>query len=366
MLVMMMGFVALSFDVGNLYHVRTEIQSGVDAAALAGASALDGTAAGGTAAIARAVAYGQKQHVYKNDNMPLADSNVVLGTWNFDNNTFTAGTADWTQVNAVQVNYTEPSVSLPFAAVVGKTSLPVTTLGAAVGGGPADDACGFPMVVPDCAVEAAAANDTCSVCMQMASAQNDNFGWTSFGNSNGVPAIAAAVQSACFTNGVPNVDANGQCSGACTNKLNLNQGVQINGGNIFNNNPNDPCSLMVQLINRNGASNPQPFTVEVPVVHLDAKGGACTRANINGQSNPIVGFTLIDVYAVYCGNGKNAPWADSQPGYGRPCNAPANRTVFASLHRELNNGSWTCATTPTNDHAGGKNWGVSAEPRLVQ
>ena len=43
MITMLVAFVALSFDVGNLYRVRTETQSGLDAAALAGASRL-GTA----------------------------------------------------------------------------------------------------------------------------------------------------------------------------------------------------------------------------------------------------------------------------------------------------------------------------------
>jgi hypothetical protein len=303
--------------------------------------------------------------------MALSNSDITYGIWHLDTdpispNTF-APNNDPKVVNAVMVSYTVPAVSMPFASILGHSSSRVMTSAIAVGGGPSDDACGFPMVVPDCAVQDAVNNDTCSLCMQMASAQSDNFGWTSFdGTSSGVKQIGLAVQAACFTNGVPNVDANGQCSGACTNKVKVNEPVKINGGNIFNNNPTDPCALMVQLINRNGSSNPQPFTVEVPVVHLDAKAGACTRANINGPDHPTVGFTLIDIYAVYCGNGKNAPWADSQPLYGKPCNAPANKIVFASLHRELNNGSWTCAVKPTTDHAGGPALGVPAEPRLVQ
>src|SRR3954471_5495148 len=70
MLTVMMGFVALSFDIGNVYRVRTESQSAVDSAALAGASALDGTGAGIDAAKKRAIDFGNLHHSY--------DGNVAL------------------------------------------------------------------------------------------------------------------------------------------------------------------------------------------------------------------------------------------------------------------------------------------------
>src|SRR5262245_12795135 len=64
MLTVMMGFVALSFDIGNVYRVRTESQSATDSAALAGAAWLDGTSDGITAAKDKAVAFANIHYAY--------------------------------------------------------------------------------------------------------------------------------------------------------------------------------------------------------------------------------------------------------------------------------------------------------------
>ncbi|MBZ0096451.1 MAG: Tad domain-containing protein [Sulfuricella sp.] len=51
-MVMLVGFLALVIDLGHLYIAKTELQNGADAAALAGAKELKGTALGVTSAIA--------------------------------------------------------------------------------------------------------------------------------------------------------------------------------------------------------------------------------------------------------------------------------------------------------------------------
>lgn len=53
-MVMLVGFLALVIDLGHLYIAKTELQNGADAAALAGAKQLNGTAAGVTSAITMA------------------------------------------------------------------------------------------------------------------------------------------------------------------------------------------------------------------------------------------------------------------------------------------------------------------------
>jgi uncharacterized membrane protein len=50
MILMLFGFMGMALDLAHAYNRRTELQTIVDAAALAGAKALDGTAAGVTAA----------------------------------------------------------------------------------------------------------------------------------------------------------------------------------------------------------------------------------------------------------------------------------------------------------------------------
>src|SRR5436190_18278597 len=83
MLVVIMAFVSLSFDVGNYYRVRTEDQSAVDSAALAGASALDGTNAGINAAKARAIDFGDRHYAY-NGNVAMVNGDIVPGNWDLD------------------------------------------------------------------------------------------------------------------------------------------------------------------------------------------------------------------------------------------------------------------------------------------
>jgi hypothetical protein len=369
LLTVIMAFVALSFDVGNLYHVRTEVQSGVDAAALAGAAALDGTPGGMVRASDLAIHFGALQHVYKGS-MAAGAINVSFGSWDFTMHKLMPPPADRSLVNAVKVEYTEPSVSLPFAAALGKASLPVYTSAVAVGGGPIDNGCSFPMVLPDCAVQAAAANDTCSACLRMGPANADNIAWTSFDNSNGLQAIADVVSSACFENGVPAINADGQCEreccadDACGTRSTVNEGVKLNNGNFFNN--NGPCGLIVQLINRDGAQNPKKFTVKVPVLKTNG-GGSCGAAKLSGNGNEVSGFTLVDIYGVSCGQGANALHADAPmpnpPDCGQPP-PPANRYLIASLHRNAaNNG---CDDQPSHEHAGGGFFGVRGEPRLVE
>src|SRR5512139_2775814 len=55
-LVLLIAMIGLVVDLGYLYTRKTELQNAADAAALAGARELNGTAAGVTAAVAQAIA----------------------------------------------------------------------------------------------------------------------------------------------------------------------------------------------------------------------------------------------------------------------------------------------------------------------
>jgi hypothetical protein len=238
----------------------------------------------------------------------------------------------------------------------------------AIGGGPADNACTFPMVLPDCAVANAALDDTCSMCLKMGPANQDNVGWTSFGNGNDPNDIATAIAVACFANGLPSVNANGECTGPCSNNSQVQKQLQLNGGNFFNSNNSkknpSPCEVIVQILNRDGAA--KPFTVKVPVVDTGVTASNCGAATLNGNGNTISGFTLVDIYEASCGQGPNAVSAKATipnpPDCGSP--VPGNNYLRVSLHKDpVTN---TCDSHPTHDHAGGGFFGVSGEPRLVQ
>src|SRR5262249_39087145 len=84
MLAMIMGFVALSFDIGNVYGVRTEDQPAVDSAALAGAARLNGLSSGVTGAKDQAVKFANLHYAY-DGKVALTNSDVVPGIWDFTN-----------------------------------------------------------------------------------------------------------------------------------------------------------------------------------------------------------------------------------------------------------------------------------------
>jgi Flp pilus assembly protein TadG len=142
----------LSFDVGNMINLRDELGGAVDAAALAGAEALQDPSASdahvrsSVANVARenevpTLAKNQKAGAVVLNRNPSNDptGDIVLGRWNFATRSFTVATTpvDISQVNAVQVNArlsrVAGSLPLAFGGVLGvpsfdtvKTAMSVT------------------------------------------------------------------------------------------------------------------------------------------------------------------------------------------------------------------------------------------------
>src|SRR6185436_9662142 len=69
----------LCLDISHFYSVQTEIQNAADASALAGASALDSTAAGVTLARQLAIA-GMNQYEFNHSAINFSDSNLYFAT----------------------------------------------------------------------------------------------------------------------------------------------------------------------------------------------------------------------------------------------------------------------------------------------
>jgi hypothetical protein len=359
MLAMMMGFVALSFDMGNVYRVRVEDQRAVDSAALAGAARLDGTDLGLSEAKDWAVNWANRHFAY-NGSVALTTGDVVPGIWHLEATppSFEEG-GNVTQINAVKVTYRVPTVSLPFAAVLGKPSTPVQASAIAVGGGPSDATCGFPLAIPDCALGNAGTNGLCNYCMQMQDNNNDTVAWTGFDAPSSGPNIRDAVLAACFDSG-GNValDGDGVCKGQCVQTKHAPDYVDINNGNLINTGRQSFCELIKSIINRNGPTNPQPFTVTVPVVDAGGTSPNCPRGSQLSGSKRITGYAQLDIFAAKCGNADNTPASAPINLPGLSCTAPpSGKYLVGALH---------CDKSPTHDHAGGAPNGVSAEPRLVQ
>jgi Flp pilus assembly protein TadG len=374
-LTMMMMFAALSFDVGNIHRVRAELQSAMDSAALAGASRLDGSATGITAAKARAVQQANDHKAYTGQ-LSISTSDVTVGTWDFTTSTFSAWNGNTNNATlaaqfAVKVAYKVPSVAHPFAAVMGNSSAPVGAFAVAVGGGPQATGCGFPLVVPDCSLKNPDQSGNCQYCMIYADNNSDDAAWTSFTNQNGVSHIFDAIVEACTssptscrtTGGsacVPNVDSTThKCISqvACTNASDSTTDITLNNGNnVANNGTNTLCGLIKLILLRNGATNPQMFTVQVPVIETGiADGGTCTKSQLSGTPN-VVGYTDLDIFGLRC-NGDAAQTADPA-GPVTTCTSPSSTYILATQH---------CDSTPdVHQLSGGGSFGIKARRRLVQ
>ncbi len=112
LLVPLIGFVAISVDVGALYWERAQLQNGADAAALAIAQdCADDTGCGNSAALAAS---------YTNSNANDGAANVLAPVFP---NAHTVVVSDSTR----EAGSNDPAMSHPFAALIGATS---TTVGA--------------------------------------------------------------------------------------------------------------------------------------------------------------------------------------------------------------------------------------------
>ena len=99
------GFTALSVDIGVTRLARTQLQTAVDAAAISGAQELDGTAGGIALAEARAIEFAAYNTVLGHT-VQLTAADVEVGTFDSYAQTFTPWAAgeDTSTVNAVRVN----------------------------------------------------------------------------------------------------------------------------------------------------------------------------------------------------------------------------------------------------------------------
>lgn len=107
-LIVLLGFVALTVDLGYTRLIGAQLQAGADAAALAGASKLDLTADGlldaRQTAVAVAALNSENGAPISLDENPgnAADGDIVLGVWSDEDHAFTPETDPY-RINSVQV-----------------------------------------------------------------------------------------------------------------------------------------------------------------------------------------------------------------------------------------------------------------------
>jgi hypothetical protein len=155
------AFLAVTIAGGRQYSIRGSLQNGVDSAALAGAAVLDMTPGGLALAPDAAVAFAGRHVTDAGLNVAIdGGADVVLGQWDRRTNVFTPiagrGVDEARDINAVEVRAGREAArgnAMPVAfggAFVTQRTLDVRARAVAVGGGPCNEDCAFPMVFADC------------------------------------------------------------------------------------------------------------------------------------------------------------------------------------------------------------------------
>lgn len=125
MLITLLGFAALTIDLGNIHIARSEMQAAADASALAGASGLMQM---GSTARQRALEFGALNVVAQNE-LDNSELDVLIGNWSGINFTFTETPdegVDDVLPNAVQVNGTRQDMRLFFAPLMGRDTADIS------------------------------------------------------------------------------------------------------------------------------------------------------------------------------------------------------------------------------------------------
>ncbi len=274
------GFTAVVVNVGHMMAVRGQLQNATDAAALAGARSLDGSAAGIAAARAAAEDYAARHETDRAEPVVVGDGDVVLGHWNADlpaADAFTpivdTSSSALGMTNAVLVRAGREAargnpLQVFLDGLLGRKTVDVRASAIAVRGGPCDEGCAIPIVFAECQVLRADGSLRCDEPLVFNSDGTDNIGFT---NLSPDPTVSTSVVRQILQ---------GDCRAVSKGDV---VGVS-NGANL-----NPVISLFAALVGTR---------VSAPIVDL----GACpVRFNEHPNGAPIVGFASFTILNVVGG-----------------------------------------------------------------
>lgn len=169
---------ALSIDSAYVFHVRQQAINAADAAAVAGATGLDGTEEGMTEALQRAQAIALA-NVAAGDSVVVEDADVTFGYWDDEVREFVASDVP-EEVNAISVLARVPTGGLVGEVAFGRSIQQVSGQAVALSQeGPAGAVdCFLPIAIPSCLIEQASSPDAAEqIDMVLNPPGADNVGW---------------------------------------------------------------------------------------------------------------------------------------------------------------------------------------------
>ncbi len=304
------GFTALVVDLGTVHLAKTQLQTGVDAAALAGAQSLDNTVTGVVEAPSMAIEIGARNAVL---GTPIAveRTRVILGEWDPATRVFTP-TTDAARTNAVEVSVTLARVDTPFAGLAfGIPFLQVEARSLAIRPrGPAARLdCYLPVALAECTWEQMTLpGGTPLASYFFADDSNDNIGWAHPTNANAATLmreIAGLLDGTC---------ADGMDPVAIGEPVELNNGVLTSTVNTLGTTlqqssdpwqialwgpkpPRDPHSVLPE------ATYAATGVIQGPIAVFD-HAESCDNVRFN-QDPPIVAFAWGVIFDTFNGPGSH-------------------------------------------------------------
>jgi len=319
--IVMGAFLALSLNVGHGMAVKAQLQASYDAAALAGVRNLNGTTAKMTGAHQTAQTYGIRHSLDRNvigldANLGnSATGDIVAGYWDGHKFSSDGETIDIGGTKIVLNRLTTPEYYIAlkvqgitdgagahnapqdvfFNAFLNKKTYQVGASAVAVGGGPCNEKCSIPLVIPSCTLIDAGGNLRCD--------QPQGFFAPSTIDTIGLTDLIQNPASNPNTGSVADATSNGKTC-ARTVKAGDPIGVQ-NGDNI---NAKQVYDGFRALMCAPGTPLADCPTYAVPVVDM----GSCPPPNFN-QQQVVVGFVRVALLCVKRNGKADAP--DCDPGF---------------------------------------------------
>jgi len=318
------GFLALSLNVGHKMALKAQLQGAYDAAALAGVRTLDGSTSGIAKAHLTARTYGtlhsldRKAIALDGNAGNAAAGDIVAGYWDSSTRQFFSdgqtihigGTA----ITLSRVTTPQYYIALKVQGVTdgqnghnapidvffnpflnNVATFKVGTDAVAIGGGPCNEGCAIPLVIPSCALVDGSGNLRCDQPQGfLAPATIDTIGLTDL-NQGPATNPSTGTVAAATTNGTT-------CSRNIKvgSDLGIENGNNLNAGAIYNGFRALMCPVGTPL-----ADCP---TYVVPVVDM----GTCPPPNYN-QPQPVVGFVRVALLCVKRNGPPDLP--DCDPGF---------------------------------------------------
>ena len=288
----LIAVVALVVDLGHYQQVQSKLQTGADAAALAGVRDLNGTVLQLPIARANAVIYAG-QHRANGSKLQVRPADVELGTWDFGKRLFAPATVGTSvhDIQAVRVTAHRTAgdggaVAPFFAGVFGAGDKGLTVRSIAVGGSPGS-ACAFPFAIPACSLIDAGDHLRCNALLTFGNATTDNVGFTLLNTSNPTtPTIDAAIAQS-LVDGCP---ANSRIDGGP---------IRVSNGNNFSKGSVDAINEAVIAAGADGLFVTLPVIATPGVAFAD-----CGSVSLNRDFR-IAGYVKIRILSATQGPPKS-------------------------------------------------------------